>query len=90
MRRKQEFVETVPCANCGGIHYGSPSNHCPYTKAPCVVCKTMTIWACSDCAIDSGGKESVHVCEKVECQRKHEKKHARGAASPTLAERKGM
>ena len=39
--------------------------------APCVICGTMTVWACSDCAID--GKGRVHIC--VACQRDHEKEH---------------
>jgi hypothetical protein len=81
-RRKREFIEPVPCSNCGGTHFGTQSGKCPYTKAPCVICRTMTIYACSDCAIDSGGKESVHVCENVVCQRKHEKKHQKVEAKP--------
>lgn len=62
------------CPNCGGTHYGS--HKCPYTKAPCVVCGDDTIDACADCAISSGGKESVHVCEKSECRDAHEREHA--------------
>jgi len=75
MSKKVKYAEPQSCANCGGIHYGSPSGYCPYIKAACVVCGTLTIYACSDCAIDNGGEKSVHVCEKVECQRKHEKLH---------------
>lgn len=41
------------CPNCGGEHWGSTK--CPYIEAPCVVCGDMTVMACSDCAIDSGG-----------------------------------
>ncbi len=58
------------CPNCGGTHYGS--NKCPYTSAPCVVCGVETIFACSDCAIESGGHDGVHVCVKTECQDAHE------------------
>jgi hypothetical protein len=58
------------CPNCGGTHFGSFK--CPYIKEPCSVCGELTIMACSDCAIDSGGKKSVHVCQKSECRDKHE------------------
>ena len=58
------------CQNCGGTHYGSLE--CPFKKAPCVICGSDTILACSDCAINSGGKTSVHVCEKAECRDAHE------------------
>lgn len=58
------------CPNCGGIHYGS--HKCPYNLAPCVVCGALTIYACSDCAIDSAGKQSVHVCTNGTCQETHE------------------
>lgn len=61
------------CQTCGGTHYGSIK--CPYIEAPCIVCGDLTIMACSDCAIDSGGKESVHVCIKRECRDLHEKMH---------------
>jgi hypothetical protein len=61
------------CPICGGTHFGS--NQCPFIVAPCVVCGQMTIFACSDCAIDSGGERSVHVCSRPECQREHEKLH---------------
>lgn len=56
------------CPNCGGTHYGTFK--CPFTKAPCVICGEPTIWACSDCRIDTG--RSVHVCEKTECKDRHE------------------
>ena len=59
------------CPNCGGTHYCSYT--CPFIKAPCIVCGAETIFACSDCAIDAGGKESVHVCEKSECRDAHER-----------------
>jgi len=73
---KRKIQQPEPkCDNCGGIHYGSPRGYCPYIKADCVVCGTPTIYACSDCAIDSGGKKSVHVCADVACQRKHEELH---------------
>lgn len=57
----------VDCPNCGGIHYGSPS--CPYTVLPCIICKTPTIWACSDCAI---GGSRIHICGNPSCRQKHE------------------
>jgi hypothetical protein len=59
------------CPVCGGEHWGSYK--CPYIEAPCVVCGTPTIVACADCAINSGGKESVHVCDKSECRHTHER-----------------
>ena len=71
--KKVKYVEPKPCGNCGGRHFGSPKDYCPYIKAACVVCGEDTIYACSDCAID--GKGSVHVCVKVACQRKHEEIH---------------
>lgn len=58
------------CPTCGGTHFGS--HKCPFIEAPCVVCGEMTIMACSDCAIDSGGKERVHVCGKSTCRDAHE------------------
>ena len=64
----------INCRNCGGDHHGS--NVCPFIEAPCVVCGDMTIMACSDCAIDSGGKTSVHVCMKEKCRKRHETTHA--------------
>ncbi len=61
------------CPICGGTHYGS--HKCPYTLAPCCVCGDDTIWACSDCGINSAGKQSVHVCGKSECRDTHEQIH---------------
>lgn len=58
------------CQKCGGTHFGS--YECPYITAPCVVCGANTVLACSDCAIDSGGRESVHVCDNRECRNRHE------------------
>ena len=59
------------CPHCGGDHFGS--YQCPFIEAPCVVCADMTVLACSDCAIESGGKQSVHVCAKSSCQDEHER-----------------
>ena len=59
------------CPLCGGDHWGS--NKCPFIEAPCVICGEMTVMACSDCAINSGGRESVHVCAKTVCRDQHEK-----------------
>lgn len=73
--KKVKFVDQPVCGNCGGRHYGSPSGYCPYTSAPCVVCGESTIYACYDCAIDSGGKKSVHICTKGACQWEHEQLH---------------
>lgn len=61
------------CPNCGGIHFGTKFDNCPYKNLPCVVCGELTIYACSDCAIDTG--KAVHVCGKVQCQTVHEKTH---------------
>jgi hypothetical protein len=58
------------CPTCGGTHYGS--NKCPYIEAPCIVCSEPTVMACADCAINSGGRESVYVCKKPECRNQHE------------------
>jgi len=60
------------CPNCGGIHFGTRFDNCPFIKAPCEICGTPTIYACSDCKIDTG--VSVHVCEKTFCQTQHDKK----------------
>lgn len=57
----------------GGIHFGSHRR--PFIEAPCVVCGAPTVLACSDCAIDSGGTNSVHVCNKSACRDEHEKLH---------------
>lgn len=73
----------INCPNCGGTHYGSLK--CPYTKEPCVICGDMTVLACSDCAIDSGGKEAVHVCEKRECRDKHEAEKHSSVTTPSPA-----
>ena len=59
------------CPNCGGEHWGSTK--CPYIEAPCVVCGDMTVMACSDCSIESGGEKSVHVCADRKCQDEHER-----------------
>ena len=66
------------CPTCGGTHIGH--NDCPFTLAPCVVCGMPTIFACSDCAIDSAGKQSVHVCGKPQCRDIHElERHGKGS-----------
>lgn len=57
------------CATCGGEHFPD-TGRCPFTLAPCVVCGTPTIWACSDCAIE--GKGSVHICNHEPCRDQHE------------------
>lgn len=59
------------CPNCGGTHFGSYK--CPFIKAPCIVCGEPTVLACSDCAIESGGKNSIHICSKSKCRDEHEK-----------------
>ncbi len=41
-----------------------------YDAGDCVVCGTLTAWACSDCAIDKGG--TTYVCNKTSCRDKHE------------------
>ena len=61
------------CPTCGGDHFGS--SVCPYTPAPCVICGDETIMACSDCAINSGGRNRVHVCNKTGCRDAHERAH---------------
>lgn len=58
------------CPRCGGTHYGSHA--CPYIEKPCVICGTPTIMACSDCGINGGGKNSIHVCGSAKCRDKHE------------------
>lgn len=58
------------CSVCGGTHTGS--NKCPFISEPCVVCGTATILACSDCAIDSWGKNPVHICDNPKCRDEHE------------------
>jgi hypothetical protein len=78
-------MSIVGCPTCGGDHYGS--NKCPFIEAPCVVCGKPTILACSDCAIESGGKDAVHVCSDEECRGEHEfwrhKATVRGADDAT-------
>lgn len=59
------------CPKCGGTHFGS--HECPFIYAPCVVCGETALFACSDCAINSGGKASVHVCQREECRDEHER-----------------
>ena len=59
------------CSKCGGMHIGH--SKCPFISKPCVVCEDETILACSDCAIELGGKHSIHICNKNECRNKHEK-----------------
>jgi ribosomal protein L32 len=61
------------CPTCGGTHIGH--RDCPFTSAPCVVCEEPTVMACSDCAIDSGGRKSVHVCARSSCRLVHERQH---------------
>ena len=58
------------CPHCGGEHIGSIK--CPFIE-PCSVCGAETIMCCSDCAIESSGKEKVRVCIKSECRDKHER-----------------
>lgn len=64
------YMTIKNCPKCGGTHFGS--NECPYKISPCVICGIDTIMACSDCAIDSGGKKSVHVCNLTACMDAHE------------------
>ena len=61
------------CVRCGGTHYGS--YECPYIEKSCDVCGENTVLACSDCAIDSHGTCSVHICNNSECRDKHEATH---------------
>lgn len=58
------------CPNCGGTHFGS--SKCPYIAELCVICGDETVLVCSDCAIDSHGTISVHVCSKPGCREVHE------------------
>lgn len=64
-------MQVENCPNCGGTHFGD--YECPFIKAPCVICGDETILACSDCAINSGGEQSVHVCKRSECRDAHER-----------------
>lgn len=41
-------------------------------KKTCHICGQQTLMACSDCRIDFG--ISIYVCNKPECQKKHESK----------------
>ncbi len=75
MKKRAVESSRPRCENCEGFHFGSPKGYCPYIKRRCVVCGEETIYACSDCAIDSGGKVSVHVCEREACQRDHNQLH---------------
>src|SRR5579859_4547367 len=65
-----ETVSIQNCPNCVGTHFGS--NKCPYIEKPCVICGDSTVLACSDCAINSSGNVSVHVCSKSSCRDAHE------------------
>jgi hypothetical protein len=51
-----------------------------YISKPCVICKTETILACSDCAID--GRGSIHICAKKECRDSHENEFHQGRDKP--------
>lgn len=59
------------CSRCGGTHFGS--HECPYTLAPCMICGEQTIWACSDCAIETSKR--VHICQKTSCRDEHERRN---------------
>lgn len=61
------------CPICKGNHFGSIK--CPFILKPCIICKVETILACSDCAINSGGKLSIHICENSKCRKEHEINH---------------
>lgn len=61
----------ISCPSCGGDHFGS--NKCPFIELPCSVCGNMTVLACSDCAIESGGTRPVHVCAHSQCRDEHER-----------------
>lgn len=80
MSAKRKVAE--PCLKCGGYHFGTPPSECPFISGACVICGIQTIMACSDCAIASGGKSSVHVCGKTACRDEHEKIHVNIIASP--------
>lgn len=73
MNDKIEEYGQPACPKCGGAHFGTGFDACPYTKSPCVICGTPTIYACSDCRIDTG--KSVHVCGLAACQETHEASH---------------
>jgi len=77
MKRKESSPQPT-CSNCGGLHFGSPVGYCPFTKAPCVICGEQTIYACSDCRIDT--QKTIHICEKSSCKDAHENRvHAPAA-----------
>ncbi len=71
------------CPACGGMHIGSRDCPLVFVLEPCVVCGDQTILACSDCAINSAGKMSVHVCKKPQCRDAHELSHATGGKDET-------
>jgi len=56
------------CPHCDETMHSA--EECPYTKGVCIICGDDTIWACSDCAVDTG--KSVHVCKKTDCRDTHE------------------
>jgi hypothetical protein len=70
------------CPNCGGTHFGS--YECPFTSSPCVICGQPTVYACSDCAIESGGQASVHVCNRTPCLDEHERLNPQHPKMETL------
>jgi hypothetical protein len=73
---------------CGGTHYGSYK--CPFIPGRCAVCGDETVLACSDCAINSGGTRSVHVCQKTECREAHEAAvHGSESKRSTLDRKRG-
>ncbi len=55
------------------MHFGS--HKCPFIEEPCSVCGEPTVLACSDCAIETGGKNPVHVCYRVVCRDEHERRN---------------
>jgi hypothetical protein len=54
-------------------HQGYENRLDHYFARPCVVCKTVTDLACSDCAIESRG--SVFICSRRTCRDSHEATH---------------
>jgi hypothetical protein len=57
------------CSDCGETHYGD--TECPYTKLePCSICEELTLYACSDCRIDT--QKTIPVCVQSACRDKHE------------------
>lgn len=71
--------KTSNCSHCGGMHFGT-GLECPFREEnmgqPCVVCQERTCYCCSDCAIDSAGREKVYVCTSDTCRDTHERDHA--------------